>query len=172
MATNSDVPTQTSTAAPTQTGSFTFLPVADSYVSASCPGTNYGAATTLQVNSSPIVRSYLRFTVQGLNGTVTRAILRIFIDSASSSGVITSSVGNNMWAESAINYNNAPPIGSSLDSSGSFSAGEWISIDITAYITGNGIYNLALSTADSTVVSLASRESGANAPQLIIEMSP
>jgi hypothetical protein len=126
----------------------------------------------LQVNSSPTVRSYLRFTVQGLNGTVTHATLRIFTNSASSSGVTASSVSNNTWTESTINYNNAPPMDSSLDSSGSFSAGEWISIDITAYITGNGTYNVALTTSGSTAVSLASRESGANAPQLIIETSP
>jgi hypothetical protein len=48
----------------------------------------------------------------------------------------------------------------------------WISLDVTGYITGNGTYNLALTTPGSTAVSLASRESGANAPQLIIETAP
>jgi len=35
-----------------------------------------------------------------------------------------------------------------------------------------GAYNLALTTPGSTAVSLASRESGANAPQLIVETAP
>jgi hypothetical protein len=114
----------------------------------------------------------MRFTVQGINGTVTRATLRIFANSASSSGVVAQSVSNNTWTESTINYNNAPPVGTSLGSSGPFSGGVWITIDITAYITGNGTYNLALMTPSSTAISLASRESGANAPQLVIETTP
>jgi hypothetical protein len=51
-------------------------------------------------------------------------------------------------------------------------AGVWISMDVTSYITGNGTYNLALTTPGSTAISLASRESGANAPQLVIQTSP
>jgi len=146
--------------------------VADSYVNADAPTTNYGTATTLRVDGSPIVRSYLRFTVQGLNGTVTKATLRIFANSASSSGLVAQSVSNNTWTETTINYNNAPPLGTSLGTSSSFGAGVWVTIDITPYITGNGTYNLALITPSSTAVSLASRQSGANAPQLIIQTGP
>jgi hypothetical protein len=145
--------------------------VADSYVNASSPTTNYGTSTQLRVDNSPVVRSYLRFTVQGLNGTVTRATLRIFANSGASSGVAASGVSNNTWTESTINYNNAPPLGSSLGSSGSVTAGTWISIDITAYITGGGTYNLALTTPGSTAISLGSRQSS-DIPELIIETSP
>jgi hypothetical protein len=152
--------------------SLTFIPVADSYVNADAPTTNYGNSTTLRVDGSPIVRSYLRFTVQGLNGTITRATLRIFANSASSAVVTANSVSNNTWTETGITYNNAPPLGTSLGSSGAVSAGAWITIDITPYITGNGTYNLALTTPGVTAISLASRQSGANAPQLIIETSP
>jgi len=48
----------------------------------------------------------------------------------------------------------------------------WISMDVTAYVTGNGTYNIAVTTPGSTAVSLVSREAGANAPQLIIETAP
>ena len=173
--TSTQTPTATPSRTPTTAGtpaSLTFLPVADSYVNADSPTTNYGSATTLRVDGSPTVRSYLRFTVQGLNGTVTKATLRIYANSASSLGIGANSVSNNTWTESTINYNNAPPIGSSLGSSTSFGAGVWITIDITTYITGNGTYNLALTTPGSTAISLASRQSGANAPQLIIETTP
>ena len=162
-------PTRTSTGFP---GSVTFLPVADSYVSADTPTTNYGTLTTLRVDGSPIIRSYLRFTVQGLNGTVTKATLRIFANSASSSSLLASGVSDNTWTESTINYNNAPPLGSPLGTTGPVTAGAWISIDITAYITGDGTYNLAVNTPGGTAISLASRQSGANAPQLIIETTP
>jgi len=110
--------------------------------------------------------------VQGLNGTITKATLRIFANSAASAGLAASAVSDNTWAESTVNFNNAPPLGSALGSVGPVTAGAWISIDITAYITGDGTYNLALTTPGSTAISLASRQSGANAPQLIIEVSP
>jgi hypothetical protein len=103
---------------------------------------------------------------------VTRATLRVFANSASSLGCDANSVSDNTWSESTINYNNAPPVGNVLGSSGPFGAGVWINIDVTAYITGNGTYNLGLSTPSSTAISFASRESGTNAPQLTVEISP
>jgi hypothetical protein len=134
--------------------------------------TNYGTLTTLRIDGSPIVRSYLRFNVQGLSGTVTRATLRIFANSAATADCVAYGVSDNTWTESTINYNNAPPLGNALGSSGPITKATWISMDVTGYITGDGTYNLGLTTPGSTAVSLASRESGANAPQLIIEMSP
>ena len=175
--TPTNTPTRTPTATPTRTSTgapstLTFLPIADSYVNADFPTTNYGTSTTLRVDGSPIVRSYLRFTVQGLNGTVTKATLRIFANSASSSSLVASGVSNNTWTESTINYNNAPPLGTSIGTASPVTAGAWISIDITPYITGNGTCNLAVTTPGSTAISLASRQSGANAPQLIVETTP
>ena len=67
-------------------------------------------------------------------------------------------------------YSNAPAFGSSLGSSGTFSANAWTTVGVTAYISGNGVYNLAFSTTSSTNVSYSSRE-GANAPQLVIQTS-
>ena len=118
------------------------------------------------------MRSYLRFNVQNLNGKVTRATLRIYASSAASSGCVANIVSNNTWTETGLNYNNAPPLGSALGSSGSFGSGVWISMDVTAYVTGNGTFNLALTTPGSTAVSLASREAGAIGPQLLIETVP
>ena len=168
-----DTPTVTPTATQTSAASlFTFIPAADAFVNSNNPETNYGSRATLRVDALPVVRSYLRFTVQGLNGTVSRATLRIYANSASSQGCTASSVTNSAWSEAAINYNNAPPLGGALGSSGPFGANAWFTIDVTAYITGNGTYTLALTTPSNTDVGLASRESGANAPQLIVETTP
>jgi hypothetical protein len=81
-------------------------------------------------------------------------------------------VSNNTWTESGIHYNNAPPLGSAIGSSRPVSAGTWISIDVTAYITGNGTYSLGLTTPGSTAISFASLQASANAPQLIVETIP
>ena len=126
----------------------------------------------LRADASPDMRSYLRFTLQGLSGTVRRATLRIYANSASTAGINIHGVSVNTWTESTINYNNAPLIGSVIGSVSPISAGVWINIDITAYINGNGSYSLALTTPSSTAISLASRQAGTNIPQLLIETTP
>jgi len=148
-----------------------FVSVADAYVDSGSPSANNGTLTTLRGDGSPAVNAYLRFNVQGLSGAVTLATLRIFANSSSSTGYDIHGVSDNTWGESTITYNNAPAFGGVLGSSGSVGTGVWTDVDVTAYITGNGSYNLALSVPGSQAISLASRESGANAPQLVIETS-
>ena len=135
------------------------------------PTTNFGKSTVLRVDGAPDLRTYLRFTVQGLNGSVTRATLRIFTSSFSSSSLVANGVSSNTWTESTINYNNAPLMGSAIGSTGPVASGTWVTIDITPYITGNGTYSLALTTPGTTVISFSSKET-LNAPQLIIETTP
>ncbi|HLB03513.1 MAG TPA: Ig-like domain-containing protein, partial [Gaiellaceae bacterium] len=48
----------------------TFVSVADAYVDGAAPTQNYGTQTKLRLDSSPDVRSYLRFDVSGLFGEV------------------------------------------------------------------------------------------------------
>jgi hypothetical protein len=147
----------------------TFKATADAYVLKTSPGNNYGTATNLRVDSSPITRSYLRFVVSGLaSGTVQSAILRIYAKSANTTGFSVHSVTNNTWTEAGITYTNSPTIGSVISSSKPFVAGAWVSVDITTFIKGNGTYNLAIDSTNTTNTSLGSRESGANAPQLVV----
>ena len=148
----------------------TFNPGADAYVQSNKSSTNFGSLTTLRADGSPVVRSYLRFNVQGLTGSVTLATLRVFANSTSNGETYDiQSVSDNTWGESTITYANAPVVGAVLGSSGSFGGGVWTSVNVTAYITGNGTYSLALSERGTTAISFASRESGTNAPQLIIQ---
>jgi calcineurin-like phosphoesterase family protein len=162
--------TATFTRTPTAAGgTFTFTSISDSYVESSNPSTNYGSATQIRVDGSPDVRSYLRFNVQGLSGAVISATLRVYANSAVTAGYDAHSVSDNTWTESGITYNNAPPVGSVLGSSGNVNSNTWTSVNVTSYITGNGTYNLGLTTSSSTALSLASREAGANAPQLVIQ---
>jgi hypothetical protein len=136
------------------------------------PTGNYGTSNLLRTDGSPIMRSYLRFNIQGVNGTVTRVTLRVYANSASSPGYNIGNVTNNTWTESTINYNNAPAIGSSVGSSGSFGSGAWTTVDVTSLVTGNGTLNLGLYTTSSTAISFNSRQASINTPQLIVEFKP
>lgn len=152
------------------TSSQTFTPVADAYVSSDTPNTNYGTLPALRVDGSPTVRSYLRFAVSGLGGTVTRATLRIYANSAQTTGFDVSTLSSSSWTETGITYANAPALAARVGSSGPISAATWKDVDVTGAITGSGTYEFALATANTTAVSLASRES-ANKPQLVIQTS-
>jgi acid phosphatase type 7 len=146
----------------------TFNPVADAYVSQSAPTSNYGITTTLRVDNSPVVRSYLRFTVSGFSGAVTSAVLKIYANSSQSVGFNVDKLSNNTWTESGINFSNAPAAGAAINKPAAVTSGTWVSVDVSPYITGNGTYNLVLATTSSTALSLASREDKTHAPQLVV----
>jgi phosphatidylinositol-3-phosphatase len=163
-------PMAMSASASTQS-SMTFTPLADAYVSASYPSTNYGSLTRLRVDGSPDVHSYLRFSVSGLGGLpILNATLRIYANSASSSGLTAKTVSDNSWGETTITYSNMPALGTTLTTSGAVAAGTWVNMDVSAYVKAEGTYSLGVITPGSTAISLASRESGADAPQLILTL--
>ncbi len=152
-----------------QTSTKTIVPSADAYVISNHPSTNYGTKTNLRVDNSPVTRSYLRFTVSGLNGAaVTSAKLRIYADSSNDTGFTVDTLSNNSWTETGITYSNAPAPGSALATSAKVVAGQWITVDVSSYVKAEGTYDLALTIKSSTNTSLGARESGADAPQLVV----
>jgi hypothetical protein len=102
---------------------------------------------------------------------VVSAKLRIYASSSSSIGHDVRSVTETSWSESSITYADAPAIGAVIASSGPFSGGGYIEVDVTALITGNGTYTLAVTTPSNTAISYASDES-ANRPQLVLDLMP
>ncbi len=150
----------------------TFLPIADTYVYSAHPQNNYGSSTAIRTDASPIMSSYLRFDVQSLTAPIAKATLRIYAKSSQRLGFEVHAVSNNTWDENSITYENAPtPDPAIVGSSGRISVGSWTSVDISSLVTDQGTYSIALTTQDSTQLKMVSREGGANAPQLIIELA-
>ena len=145
----------------------TFIPVADTYVNAGSTAINYGSSTTMRLDSSPDVHAYLRFNITGFSGTITQVRLLLFANNSDSSGIRAIAVADNSWGELTMNYTNAPALGAQIASVGSFAAG-WVTLDVTSYITGNGTYSIGITNISSTAISVDSRESGTNVPQLVI----
>ncbi len=155
---------------PTPPPVVTFTTEADSYVYETNPTSNYGNSSVLRIDASPVMRSYVRFNVQGISGTITSARLRLYASSSVKAGTSVSSTDSN-WSETGITYNNVPAAISQLASLGAFSSGTWIEIDVTGYVTGNGTFSFMLATSSSTAASFSSKE-GANAPVLVVETTP
>jgi hypothetical protein len=173
--TRTNTPVAGATATPTRTPTHTpppqtlvFMPIADAYVSSGHPDSNYGDLTELHVDASPERRAYLRFDVQGVGGAITRATLRLFSQTSSSIGYDVRPVADNTWNELTVTYNTAPSFGSVAGSSGSVGTGTWSAVDVTSLVSGTGLISLALTTADTNTLILASRETGANTPQLVV----
>jgi hypothetical protein len=145
----------------------TVNPNADAYVDATYPSTNYGTLTSLRTDGSPIVNSYLRFSVSTLSGAVSKATLRIYANSSLSVGYVLHAVSNNTWSETTITSGNAPAMGATLGQPAAITAATWTSVDVTSFVTGNGTFTFGITDPSATALSLASRES-ANPPQLVI----
>ncbi|MEP6626078.1 MAG: DNRLRE domain-containing protein [Acidimicrobiia bacterium] len=148
----------------------TLDPTADSYVSKSSATKNYAAYTDLKMlgfNGTYEYHPYFQFNVSGLSGTPTSAKLRLFVtDGGTSGGNWFSPTGS--WTEATLNWNNAPALtGSPFTTVGAVPIGQWVDIDVTAKVTGNGIVTFASTNPTTDMVTFASRES-ANKPQLII----
>jgi hypothetical protein len=153
------------------TTSVTFIPVADAYISKPKPTLNFGTSNMLRLYGGPLGASYLRFEIQGLPGTVTRATLRLYAHSPSDEGYQVRALIDNAWNESTITYGNAPPIGDLITESEPFPAKQWTSVDLTSLVKGNGIYSIILITFDGTPLSLASRDAiPPYRPQLVVDV--
>ncbi len=182
MTTVTPARTPTPTTAPDQTAvpsesyaTVSLAPAADAYVSEDKPDAIYGRNKALRTDASPDMRSYLRFDMQQVNGTVLRARLRVYANTASSAGYEVRTVSAGGWEESALTYANAPDVGSAVALSGPFAAEVWTEIDVTALAAaaaGDGSpLELVLTTTGNTAASYSSRE-GANPPELVVDFVP
>jgi PKD repeat protein len=141
---------------------------ADAKTSFSKPTVNYGSASDLRVRAgSGPYRSYLRVDVSGLTGPVSRARLRLYVDGGSDDGGTVYSLSN-AWSEGSITWNTAPPLGPAFASFGAVDSGNWVELDITPAINGNGIFSFGMASTTSDSAYYGSRES-AHPPQLVIE---
>jgi PKD repeat protein len=160
---------QVSQASGSQT--ITLNPSADTTVSSYSPSKNYGSYTTLTLKLSDIeYLSLLTFSVQSLPAGVvpTSAHLRLYVtDGGPDGGTWFRSPTN--WNESTVTWLDAPTIDptTSFASTGSVSPGQWIDIDVTQIVTGNGTFGFAARTSNSDRVIYSSRE-WSNPPQLVL----
>lgn len=164
---------QSASVSATTPGSATFteIAVADAYVHGSRATSNFGNSTILRTDASPTINSYIQFDVDDFAGTIQQARLRIYVNSTSPVGVNVHSVSDNSWGETSITFNNAPPLGSIVGSTGPYTRRTWVEIDVTSAVQEGQLVTLGLSTTSNTNHSLGSLNSS-NDPELILVMGP
>ncbi|TMQ54210.1 MAG: tandem-95 repeat protein [Candidatus Eisenbacteria bacterium] len=156
--------------------SLTFAAAADAYVSSSKTNNNFGTATHLRARQSGTsYKSYLRFVVSGISGTVLSAKLRLYAADGSSDAGSFYAVSNNYlgtpnpWTETGITWNNGPSLsGTPLATAGSVAVGTWAELDVTTSIAGDGTYCYGVLNHSSDQVTYNSKEASSNPPQLVL----
>ncbi|NUM66338.1 DNRLRE domain-containing protein, partial [candidate division KSB1 bacterium] len=164
---------------PAGTVILTFAPLADAHIVQSKPTNNYGTASAMRYRNSPTsgYASYFKFEVNGLNGALQGAKLRLFItegtnDNASAYAASnTYAGGTEPWTETGLTWNNADRGGRLLGTNGPVITNSWLEVNVAAGISGNGTYSFSFLNETSESGYLSSRE-GANPPQLVIEYLP
>ncbi len=148
----------------------TFIATEDAHVDSSKPKANYGNVKTLKVrNAAADQIAYLKFSVTGLTGSVQSATLRLYVNNASPDGGTAYSVANN-WTEGGIKWNNRPAFsGGPLGSAGAAVSGQWVEIDVTAAVSGNGTFSFGIeNNSSNNAVYRSSEAAAAYRPQLVI----
>src|SRR5690349_15836606 len=151
----------------------TFTPDADSYVKQGSPTTNYGTASSLQVNgvSNPGMESFIRFTVTGVSGSLQSARLRVYATTNGTKNGPAVYGTSTSWTETGITWNNRPArTSSAVDNKGSIGINSWAEYDVTSLVTGNGTFSFVLAADSSDGVRFSSRQ-GRHPPELVISFS-
>jgi hypothetical protein len=158
-------------AAPTEDGPAAklraFKPVADAYVTASRPVTNYGKARNLRVDGAPKATSFLRFELKNLRGRITSVTLLLHPTTAARAGFAVRRVYEDEWRERGVTYANAPQPSSRYTAAKAVRQGVWSAIDVTPFVNGGGELSLAITTRAAQALSFGSRES-THGPRLVI----
>ena len=128
----------------------------------------------MEVDNSPVKHFLLKFAVSGTTGRIIQnAKLRLYNVNSSSKGGDFRRVLDNTWNESSVTYNTAPAYNSSvLVSLGSVRINKWYEVDLTQYITGDGVYSLRVTSTSNDGADYTSKEGSFGfKPQLVITLS-
>ncbi|MDT4910836.1 MAG: acid phosphatase type 7, partial [Pseudonocardiales bacterium] len=157
-------------------GPLAFAPTDDATVDASQPTVNFGTASRLTVDNSPVNYSLLKFNVTGTAGCAISSVkLRLTVGSTTNDN---SPYGgdlygtSNTWSESNVTFNTAPAaVGSKVSSVASAVAlNTTYLFDAAPLVTGDGSIGMLIKSTSSDGARYYSKESGTatQAPQLQI----
>jgi hypothetical protein len=138
-------------------------PSGDSYINTAAPTTNYGAKTTLDVESTQT--TFIQFNLSSIpsgytSADITKATLKLFVDGVTKAGSFNVDYVNGTWTESTIDASNAPALGTTIAASVPLVTADkdqYILVDVTAavqaWLSGtpnDGIALVANSPLDAT----------------------
>lgn len=162
-------------------GTLQIFPEADAYTRAgSLKDNNYGTDTILAAKEEGgdnflDRRSYLRFNLSGLSGTVASARLKLYRTSGNAITCTLRLVTNDTWNKNTLTFNNAPAAQTTNLATSSTAVQAFSDIDLTSTVeaqrTADGKISLLLFTTSSTYVGWASKENANAALRPYLEVT-
>jgi hypothetical protein len=156
--------------------------VADTFVRADVPTKSFGTSRYLYADGSPVKRTYLRFTITGAPDGPQHTVLRLrqaestlerscdFPDECMHYVRVSARSVQGAWSESTT-WETAPPVGDLLGTAPNEKIHGYrtlVDLDLGTFVNGDGTYEIALTGNTSTNYTFASRETGGNAPLLVL----
>jgi hypothetical protein len=143
--------------------------VGDTYVSQDQPSASFGTSAELRAGLTPWTHTYLRFTVKGTGGHVAAARLRIHALTAGPGFSISPGV-DVPWTAQGLTWELAPPYTAFVGRvNNAFKPGDWLVVDVTPAITGDGTYTLVLTSSSKTPIVFSSSRDPGRGPQLQVD---
>jgi hypothetical protein len=143
-------------------------PSQDAYTTTATPTKNFGAATTLDVESS--ATTYIQFNLSSIpsgfsSADITKATLKLYVDAITTAGSFNVDFVNGSWAEGTIDASNAPALGTTIAASVPLTKADknqYILVDITpavqAWLSGTANDGIALVANSPLDASFDSKE--------------
>jgi len=173
VATTSTSPSTTTTTGEPMEMELTIDVSEDATIDSDDADVTFGSEETLEMeyNEPDVLRSLLRFEVEGVpdGHSVVDAQLRVFmVDSSDGGGEVSVVEGD--WEEGSVTWDNAPALGPTIAPLPVGGEGREVDIDLTSFVTANGVVDLYLSTFSDNDYVISSKESG-QGPVLILTVS-
>ncbi len=149
-------------------------PTADAWVDQRHPRTNHGKSSRLYVDGNAgrgqDLRSYVKFKVAALAGTVDRAVLRLWVTNGTSNGPTVAPTSTS-WSAGKLTWRNRPAAtGPVVADAGALAAGRWAEWDVTSLVHGNGTYAFLLRSTSADGLA-ASSANGGHPPRLVLRFA-
>ncbi|GLX67000.1 CBM96 family carbohydrate-binding protein [Paenibacillus glycanilyticus] len=136
---------------------------------------NYGTETAMLLKEGGSTynrRIFFKFNVDSL-GIYNSAKFRLnFTDAGAAAEPLTLYAVDDAWTESGLTYSNQPTYGSAITASSVGGGNGWYEWDVTSYVEqqklADGVVSFVLLGTPSVNRTVSGKESGANAPQLVV----
>ncbi len=151
--------------------------IADARVDGNQVNINYGSSATLNL-SGPLQRSFIKFDLTGIQGTISAAKLSLMAPATSGNtpGTQLQGVSDTSWQEGLVTFTNAPAIDGQVHGQlPKISRGAAVSFDVLADVLASpgGLLSFALldASGQASQKRYLSREGG-GAPRLVLTLEP
>jgi hypothetical protein len=156
-------------------GQLTIQAIEDTYTNSSDPEDTSGFDDVLELEDDPpeVKSALVRFDTTGAPAVVVEGVtLRLFVVFSSGAAIEVHRVDGS-WSETDTTASSAPAVGELIATiPPGVTEGESVEVDLTGLVTVPGPIDLYLTTSGDDTIEIASKESGATAPALIVRWTP